>query len=96
VRPRRGYRLHDPGERRHPLELAPYGVRVNAVAPGPTTSTGFRAMAPALQETAVKQAPLGRAGTPEEVAHWVVAVADPSVTWMTGEVLSIDGGMSLM
>ena len=43
----------------------------------------------------MKQAPLGRAGTVEEVARWVVTVADPSVTWMTGQVISIDGGMSL-
>jgi NAD(P)-dependent dehydrogenase (short-subunit alcohol dehydrogenase family) len=77
------------------LELAPHGVRVNAIAPGPTATVGFKAMAPALQEAFVKQAPLGRAGSTEEVAHWVVAVADPSVTWMTGQVLSIDGGMSL-
>jgi NAD(P)-dependent dehydrogenase (short-subunit alcohol dehydrogenase family) len=30
-----------------------------------------------------------------EVARWIVAIADPSVTWVTGQVLSIDGGMSL-
>lgn len=77
------------------LELAPHGVRVNAIAPGPTATDGFKAMAPALQEAFVKQAPLGRAGSTEEVARWVVTIADPSVTWVTGQVLSIDGGMSL-
>jgi NAD(P)-dependent dehydrogenase (short-subunit alcohol dehydrogenase family) len=34
-------------------------------------------------------------GSSEEVARWVVAIADPSTTWLTGQVLSIDGGMSL-
>jgi NAD(P)-dependent dehydrogenase (short-subunit alcohol dehydrogenase family) len=33
--------------------------------------------------------------SPEEVVRWMVAMADPSVTWVTGQVLSIDGGMSL-
>lgn len=77
------------------LELAPHGVRVNAVAPGPTETPGFDRLIPPLKEAFAKQAPLGRMGTSAEVAHWVVAIADPSVTWMTGEILAIDGGMSL-
>ncbi len=83
------------------LELAPRGIRVNAVAPGPTETpafvkTGFPPeKLAALKEAFVKQVPLGRMGRAEEIAHWVVALADPSVTWMTGQVLSIDGGMSL-
>jgi NAD(P)-dependent dehydrogenase (short-subunit alcohol dehydrogenase family) len=43
----------------------------------------------------VKGVPLGRMASAEEVARWVVALAEPDVTWMTGEVLAIDGGMSL-
>jgi len=39
--------------------------------------------------------PLGRMGRQRRVARWVVAIADPSTTWLTGQVLSIDGGMSL-
>lgn len=77
------------------LELAGAGVRVNAIAPGPIETAGFKKLAPELQRAFVGQAPLGRAGTEAEIAHWVVAVADPSVTWVTGQVLSIDGGMSL-
>ncbi len=83
------------------LELAPYGIRVNAVAPGPVDTPGFDksgippATLPAVKEGFVKQVPLGRMGSSEEVARWVVAIADPSTTWLTGQVLSIDGGMSL-
>lgn len=83
------------------LELAPHGVRVNAIAPGPVDTPGFEKgglpveMVPVVKAAFVKQVPLGRMGSTEEVARWVVAVADPSVTWLTGQVLSIDGGMSL-
>ncbi len=83
------------------LELAPHGIRVNAVAPGPVDTPGFDksgippAALPAVKEAFVKQVPLGRMGSSEEVARWVVAIADPSTTWLTGQILSIDGGMSL-
>jgi NAD(P)-dependent dehydrogenase (short-subunit alcohol dehydrogenase family) len=83
------------------MELAPEGVRVNAVAPGPTETPVFgkiglpAEMVSHVKAQFVKQVPLGRIASAEEVAHWVVQVADPSVTWMTGHVLDIDGGMSL-
>jgi NAD(P)-dependent dehydrogenase (short-subunit alcohol dehydrogenase family) len=83
------------------LELAPAGVRVNAIAPGPTETAGFDKLGvppeavPAVKAAFVKQVPLGRMASTEEVARWIVAVADPAVTWMTGQILSIDGGMSL-
>jgi len=48
-----------------------------------------------VKEAFRKQVPLGRMGSGEEVARWVVAIADPSTTWVTGQVLSVDGGMSL-
>ncbi|HEX4460602.1 MAG TPA: SDR family oxidoreductase [Polyangia bacterium] len=82
------------------LELAPHNVRVNAIAPGPTDTPVFGKALPAemvgaVKEAFVKQVPLGRMGSTAEVTRWIVAVADPSVTWMTGQILSIDGGMSL-
>jgi NAD(P)-dependent dehydrogenase (short-subunit alcohol dehydrogenase family) len=83
------------------LELAPQGIRVNAIASGPVDTPGFEksdipaADLPAVKESFEKQVPLGRMGTTEEVARWVVAIADPTATWVTGQVLSIDGGMSL-
>jgi NAD(P)-dependent dehydrogenase (short-subunit alcohol dehydrogenase family) len=50
---------------------------------------------PAAKAQFVKQVPLGRIATPDEIARWVVAISEPTVTWVTGQVLSIDGGMSL-
>ncbi len=83
------------------LELAPLGIRVNAIAPGPTDTPGFdktglppEAVAKA-KEAFVKDVPLGRMASAAEVANWIVAIADPDATWVTGQVLSIDGGMSL-
>jgi NAD(P)-dependent dehydrogenase (short-subunit alcohol dehydrogenase family) len=83
------------------VELAPFGVRVNAIAPGPTDTPVFEKLGVpkeaigAVKAQFVKQVPLGRIATTDEIVHWIVALADPSVTWVTGQVLSIDGGMSL-
>jgi NAD(P)-dependent dehydrogenase (short-subunit alcohol dehydrogenase family) len=83
------------------LELAPLGVRVNAIAPGPTDTPGFDKMGIPPEHIAevkasfVKQVPLGRMATTAEVGRWILSLADPTVTWVTGQVISIDGGMSL-
>ncbi|HEX4339984.1 MAG TPA: SDR family oxidoreductase [Polyangiaceae bacterium] len=82
-------------------EFAPYGVRVNAIAPGPTETPVFDKLGlpneavPAVKKSFVDQVPLGRMASTEEIARWIVAFAEPSVTWVTGQVISIDGGMSL-
>ncbi|PZG07024.1 SDR family NAD(P)-dependent oxidoreductase [Nonomuraea aridisoli] len=83
------------------LELAADGVRVNAVAPGPTESEALAASG--LPDTVVEQIkqdesariPLGRRGAPEEVAAWIVHLADPAATWITGQILTVDGGLEL-
>jgi NAD(P)-dependent dehydrogenase (short-subunit alcohol dehydrogenase family) len=83
------------------LELAPHGVRVNAIAPGATETPGLGKLGappealPQLKQAILKQVPLGRMATSREIAQWIVAIADPGVTWVTGQVLGIDGGMSL-
>lgn len=84
------------------LELAPRGIRVNAVAAGPTESgalTGMMGLAPdqaaAIEDQERRQIPLGRRGTPDDVARWIVRLADPASDWITGQVIGVDGGLGL-
>ena len=84
------------------LELAPHGVRVNAVAPGPTetellASSGIPAdRIERIREREAATLPLGRRGQPADLARWIVALADPAASWVTGQVISVDGGLSLL
>ena len=83
------------------VELAVDGIRVNALCPGPTESEALAAAG--LPETTIDQIkqdeaariPLGRRGEPWEVAVWLLHLADPATTWLTGQVLTIDGGLEL-
>lgn len=84
------------------LELAPRGIRVNAVAAGPTESgalTGMMGLSPeqaaAIAAQEREQIPLKRRGKPEDVARWIVQLADPTSDWVTGQVISVDGGLGL-
>jgi NAD(P)-dependent dehydrogenase (short-subunit alcohol dehydrogenase family) len=81
-------------------ELAKDGIRVNAVAPGPTMTGGVakmreaRNIADADMGQISKLIPLGRIGTAEEVAHWILTLGDPQVTWVTGQIIGVDGGLT--
>jgi NAD(P)-dependent dehydrogenase (short-subunit alcohol dehydrogenase family) len=84
------------------LELAPHGIRVNAVAAGPTESGALTGMiglsaeqAAAIKEQEREQIPLKRRGTPNDVARWIVQLADPAFEWVTGQVIAVDGGLGL-
>lgn len=84
------------------LELAPFGIRVNAVAAGPTESGALTGMMGLTQEqaAAVKEQerariPLGRRGAPDDVAEWIARLAGSASEWMTGQVVAIDGGLGL-
>jgi 3-oxoacyl-[acyl-carrier protein] reductase len=70
-------------------ELAADGITVNVVAPGPI---GTR-MTTNLPDTVRQQIPLGRLGTPEEVADAVAYLAGDQAGWVTGEILDINGGI---
>jgi NAD(P)-dependent dehydrogenase (short-subunit alcohol dehydrogenase family) len=77
-------------------------VRVNAVAAGPTETgalTGMMGLSPeqaeAVKEREREQIPLKRRGNPEDVARWIVALADPASDWITGQVIAVDGGLAL-
>ncbi|MGW4637201.1 SDR family NAD(P)-dependent oxidoreductase [Sphaerisporangium sp. NPDC004334] len=83
------------------LELAADGVRVNALAPGPTESEALTAaglpdaVVERIKRDEIARIPLGRRGTPDEVAAWIVHLADPAAAWVTGQVLAVDGGLNL-
>jgi 3-oxoacyl-[acyl-carrier protein] reductase len=76
-------------------ELAPFGVRVNCVAPGLIGDTEFHARftPPDAFAAIEKSIPLGRAGTPEEVARVIVFLAGDDAAYLTGETIDINGGL---
>ena len=81
------------------LELAPHGVRVNAVAPGVILTDRVRAHAegPGADEHAAKMArvPAGREGTPDEVVEAIRWLLSPASAYCVGAVLTLDGGYTL-
>ena len=74
------------------LELAPSGIRVNCVAPGCIDTDMVRVLGPETREMLVKETPLGRLGTPEDIAHAVAFFAEEGSSFLTGQVLTADGG----
>jgi 3alpha(or 20beta)-hydroxysteroid dehydrogenase len=77
------------------VELAPYGVRVNSVAPGFISTTMIDAL-PAERIDAVTAAtPLGRRGSAAEIARAVVFLASAHCPFIVGAELVVDGGLSL-
>jgi 3-oxoacyl-[acyl-carrier protein] reductase len=79
-------------------ELAPFGVLVNCVAPGwvRTPMTREALTDPKVQADVVRTIPLGRVATPEEIAAPVLFLAGPGATFITGEILNVNGGAVLV
>ena len=76
-------------------ELAPDGIRVNAVAPGTVETDLTRSLSPeadALDELAVAHVPMGRLGSPSEIAAAVDFLSSDAASYITGHVLVVDGG----
>jgi 3-oxoacyl-[acyl-carrier protein] reductase len=75
-------------------ELAPHGIRVNGIAPGViATPYHERHSPPELMAKFVAGIPLGRAGTPEEVADVIVFLASSAARYIIGETVEVNGGM---
>jgi NAD(P)-dependent dehydrogenase (short-subunit alcohol dehydrogenase family) len=76
------------------LEAASFGVRVNAVAPGPTETGMLNRFTGTAERKAALAAgvPLGRVGAPEEIARAVVFLASDKASFVTGQILTADGG----
>ncbi len=76
-------------------ECGPRGVRVNAVAPGYIETDMTAALAPDHRERLLELTPLGRLGTPQDVAGVVAFLCSPAAAYVTGAVVPIDGGLSM-
>ena len=78
------------------MELGPYGIRVNSVAPGVVDTAMWEKnkKVPGVVEAVERLTPLRRWGTPEDIADVIVFLASESARFVTGEVISADGGMA--
>jgi 2-hydroxycyclohexanecarboxyl-CoA dehydrogenase len=76
-------------------EVARHGITANAVCPGPTDTPLFRAQPERLQEALVKAVPMRRLATPEDIARAIAFFADPESGYITGQVLSVSGGLTM-
>lgn len=74
-------------------ELASRGVTVNAVAPGYIITDMTQSMTDAAKEAVLSKIPLKRAGSPRDIAETVAFLASDKASYITGQVISVDGGM---
>ncbi|MFF9018060.1 SDR family NAD(P)-dependent oxidoreductase [Streptomyces sp. NPDC014870] len=74
-------------------EAAPHGVRVNQVTPGTIATRGWQDRQEQLTALAERVYPLGRVGTPDDVAGAVAFLASADAAWVTGTTLRVDGGL---
>jgi 3-oxoacyl-[acyl-carrier protein] reductase len=77
-------------------ELGPKNIRVNAVNPGPVATEGFKSAGVEgsdFEKQMVQNTPLGRVGTPEDIASVVAFLASDDARWITGSLLQAAGGM---
>jgi 3-oxoacyl-[acyl-carrier protein] reductase len=78
------------------LEVASRGITVNCIAPGFVSTAMTDALTPAQHERALAAIPLGRLGTPADVAAAVVYLASAEAAWVTGQTLHVNGGMAML
>ena len=84
------------------IELSTDGIRVNAISPGPVKSgalTGMmglpKEMAEQIEAQEAAQIPLGRRGVTQDIVPWILRLGSSENEWLTGQILTIDGGWSL-
>ena len=76
-------------------ELASRGITVNAVAPGFVDTDMTQVLSDSVKEAAKAQIPLGRFGKPEDIANMVAYLASEKAAYITGQIISVDGGMAI-
>lgn len=76
-------------------ELAPRGIRVNAVAPGYIATDMTEILPEEVKNEIISRIPLGQVGKPEDIAQAVLFLASPAAGYITGQTLVVDGGMEM-
>jgi len=76
-------------------EVGSRGIQVNAVAPGFIETAMTESLAPELKDTVIKQIPAGRLGHPDDVARVVTFLCSQSADYITGQTITVDGGMTV-
>ena len=76
-------------------ELASRGITVNGIAPGFVDTEMTQVLSDEVKEAATKQIPLGRFGKPEDIANMAAYLASEKAAYMTGQIISVDGGMAI-
>ncbi|RWB68826.1 3-oxoacyl-ACP reductase FabG [Mesorhizobium sp.] len=74
-------------------ELAPYGIRVNAIAPGRIETPMVMAVPKEVNDAQVTMTPMGRLGKPEEVADLALYLSSPESSFITGQTIDVAGGL---
>jgi NAD(P)-dependent dehydrogenase (short-subunit alcohol dehydrogenase family) len=78
------------------FELAPFKIRVNGIRPGwHTTESNLRYCPPDFQEYVIGRTLMGRPGEPEEIGDAIVWLASPMASFVTGQIIGIDGGLGV-
>lgn len=77
------------------VEAAPFGVTINAVSPGYIATEMFASIDPAGREAALRMIPMGRYGAPEDIANAMAFLASDEASYITGQTIRVNGGMSM-
>jgi 3-oxoacyl-[acyl-carrier protein] reductase len=77
------------------LETAPFGININAIAPGPIDVVEVGQMPEAMLEQMIKTIPIGRMGKPSDIANVVLFLVDDKSSFITGQCIVCDGGYTL-
>jgi 3-oxoacyl-[acyl-carrier protein] reductase len=77
------------------LELAPFGITINAVEPGSIRTEGLAGLGEEAIATMVEHIPVGSLGEPEDIAYTVLFLASDGARFITGQTIVVDGGQTL-